>query len=93
MEPTVLTQDSPRPSKELELWPVASGLGYRLGWDQGAQSGAQRGSGLVARAPGLPMGGARTPLQAGGQLTTARGPHPAPVPGFVQQVGNEWFIH
>lgn len=42
MESTVLTQDSPRPSKELELWLVASGLGYRLGWDQGAQSGHRR---------------------------------------------------
>lgn len=56
MEPTVLTRDSPRPSEELELWPVAS----RLSWDPGDTEWGAEGLGPGCQAPWAGHGGEPT---------------------------------
>lgn len=60
MEPTVLTWDSPRPSEELELWPVASGLDSRLGWDPGDTEWGAEGLGPGCQVPWAGLGGEPT---------------------------------
>ena len=87
MEPNASPRTAPGPARSWSSgrWPPG------WAWTRGHGVWHRRARAWSPGPLGWPWWGACTPLQAGGQLTTASGPHPAPVPGFVQQVGNEFF--